>query len=322
MREFARPKVVASKCLEFAACRYNEAMISSAVVRLLEPHVEFMPVCPEVEIGLPVPRSPIRIVKVADQVRLLQPETGRDVSKAMSAFSESFLSTLQGVDGFILKSRSPSCGIKDVKIYPGTESTVPISKGSGFFGGAVLDRLAHLPVEDEGRLKNHRIREHFLIVIFMLASFQRAKAKGAMRHLVKFHSENKLLLMAYNQKVMREMGKVVANHEKRPLNQVLSLYEDHLAKAVAKIPRYTSCINVLMHAMGHFSKSLSSREKKYLIATFEEFRAKRIPLSVPLSILKAHIVRFGDPYLMEQTFFEPFPEELLSVTDSGKGRDL
>jgi uncharacterized protein YbgA (DUF1722 family)/uncharacterized protein YbbK (DUF523 family) len=317
-----KPKIVVSECMEFAACRYNGAMISSEFVRGLKPHVEFLPVCPEVEIGLPIPREPIRIITAGGADRLLQPATGRDFTKAMTEFAGSFLGSLGAVDGFVLKSRSPSCGIKDVKRYRDIGKGPALSKGTGMFGGAVLARFGHLAVEDEGRITNHRIREHFLIRIFNAASFRYVKSQSRMKHLVQFHSENKLLLMAYSQKALKAMGKVVANPDNLPIGQVLDRYESHLNEAFVRIPRYTSCINVLMHAMGYFSKELSGKEKKFLLDTFEEFRSRRVPLSVPANILKAHIVRFQEPYLMQQTFFRPYPEELLTVTDSGKGRDL
>ncbi|MFH1313503.1 MAG: DUF523 and DUF1722 domain-containing protein [Candidatus Eisenbacteria bacterium] len=317
-----KPRVVVSKCLGFARCRYDGAVISSEFTRLLKPHVEFLTVCPEVQIGLPVPRDPIRIVRETGTEKLLQPATGRDFTKAMTKFAESFLTSLGPVDGFLLKSRSPSCGTRDVKIYSGIHKGTPASRGAGMFGGAVLSRFPHTAIEDEGRVTNQGIREHFLIRIYAYASFRKVKTQSAMKHLVKFHSDNKLLLMAYNQQALRVMGKIVANPEKLPVDRVLNLYEEQLYRAFATIPRYTSCINVLMHAMGYFSKDLSGKEKRFLLDTFEEFRAKRVPLSVPSSILKAHIIRFEEPYLIKQTFFEPFPEELLTLTDSGKGRGM
>jgi uncharacterized protein YbgA (DUF1722 family)/uncharacterized protein YbbK (DUF523 family) len=317
-----RPRVVVSKCLEFAACRYDGARISSEFVRRLTPHVEFLPVCPEVEIGLPVPRHPIRIVRRGSAERLVQPATGRDLSEAMAAFAASFLSSIGQVDGFLLKSRSPSCGTRDVKRYPDMEKGAAVAKGAGVFGGQALAEVPHAPVEDEGRVTNQRIREHFLTRIFTSASFRQVKEQPAMRHLVRFHSENKLLLMAYSQTALKAMGRIVANPEKLPVDQVLDLYEEQLHRALARTARDKSATNVLMHAMGYFSRLLSGKEKKFLLDTFEEFRRKRIPLSVPAGILRAHIVRFDEPYLKQQTFFQPFPEDLLTLADSGKGRDL
>ena len=169
MRSFVKPVVVVSKCLGFAHCRFNGLTISSHTVDKLKPHVDFKPVCPEVEIGLGVPRDPIRVVKEAGKLRLLQPATGNDVTGKMTEFAESFLGAVEDADGFILKSRSPSCGIKDVKMYSDMEKRSSGVRGSGFFGGAVIDKFPNLPVEDEGRLTNFRIREHFLTKLFTIA---------------------------------------------------------------------------------------------------------------------------------------------------------
>lgn len=322
MRTFVRPKIVVSKCIEFDHCRWNGLMISSELVQMLKPHADFQPVCPEVEIGLGIPRDPIRIVAIKGRSRLVQPATDRDVSEDMLEFAKTFLDSVSVVDGFILKDRSPSCGIYNVKVFPSKEKSAPLGKGAGFFGGVVLKRFKDLPIEDEGRLTNFRIREHFLTKLYTFTSFRDVKAKGKMRDLVQFHVENKHLLMAYNQKELRLMGRIVANLDKRALGDVLADYESHLHLAFAKAPRFTSNINVLMHGLGYFSKELSAREKSYFLDTLERYRIGKVPLSVPIGVLRSWIVRFENEYLGQQTFFEPYPVELMEITDSGKGRKL
>lgn len=321
MRNYATPKVVVSKCLEFDACRWNGAMIPDAFIRKLKAYVSFNPVCPEFEIGLGIPRNPIRIVKKGNSLRLMQPVTGKDMTAEMIRFSDSFLSSINEVEGFILKGRSPSCGIKDVKYYPGTEKSMSVEKGSGFFGGAVLKKFSDTAVEDEGRLSNFKIREHFLTRLFALADWRELKKAQSMSKLVGFHAANKLLLMAYNQKELRFLGKIVANHEKRSLTDVYSEYDAHFKKALENMPRYTSNINVLMHALGYFSEKLSGKEKSHFLAILEKYRKGMVPLSGPLSVLQSWISRFDQNYLEQQTYFEPYPEELVEITDSGKGRD-
>ena len=318
----ARPAVVVSKCLGFAACRYNGLAISSGVVKALVPHVDFVPVCPEVEIGLGVPREPIRVVRSREGLRLLQPSTGADVTKKMTRFAASFLDSLAIADGFILKSRSPSCGFRDVKVFRGVEKEAAVVKGSGFFGGAVVERFPGRPVEDEGRLMNFRIREHFLTSLWALARFRAARARLAMRDLVDYQARNKLLLMSYHQKEMRLLGKIVANPEKKAAPEVFDEYEAHLRAALAKPPKYVSNINVLMHAMGYFKDGLAAPEKAHFIASLEKYRAGKIPLSATIAIVNSWLARFGSDYLKQQTYFEPYPEALVEITDSGKGRDL
>jgi len=321
LKEFVKPRVVVSKCLGFAHCRWNGLTIPDDFVERLKSYVKFIPICPEVEIGLGIPRDPIRVIMHNKEIRLMQPATKSDVTDRMIEFCNNFLSSIGGVDGFILKSRSPSCGIKEVKVYPSMEKSAALKKGSGFFGTAVMDRFAHLPIEDEGRLRNFIIREHFLKRLFTLARFDAIRKTEKMKDIVQFQAENKFLLMAYNQKEFRIMGRIVANHDKKPVAQVYEEYENHLFNALAKTPRYTSYINVLMHAMGHFSDKLSKQEKTFFLSLMEKYRSGKAPLSTDIDVLMSWGVRFGEKYLLDQTFFRPYPEELLDISDSGKGRD-
>jgi uncharacterized protein YbgA (DUF1722 family)/uncharacterized protein YbbK (DUF523 family) len=318
----ARPIVVVSKCLGFERCRWNGEIINDDFTHLLEPHVEFLTICPEKEIGLGVPRDPIHIESEKGALRLVQPATARDVSGEMSAFAGSFLGSLKDVDGFLLKARSPSCGPFDVKIYAAGGKSGAMNKGSGFFGGEVLARFPALPAETEGRLKNFRIREHYLTRLFTLADFRSLENDLAMKTLVDYHSRNKLLLMAYNQTELKAMGAIIANHERRKVGEVFSLYRERLRKALSRMPRYTSNINVCMHALGYFSRELNPREKSYFLNSLERYRAGAIPLSALTGIINSWIARFDQTYLKQQTFFRPYPEELIIISDSGKGRDI
>ena len=166
MTAFPKPRIVISKCIGFDPCRYNGEIVQDKFVRRLEPHVEFVCVCPEVEIGLGTPRAPVRVVASGESFKLIQPASGLDVSDKMREFSRGFLDGLKEVDGFILKNRSPSCGFTDVKVYAGPEKGAAIGRTAGFFGGAVLEKVGDRAVEDEGRLLNLSIREHFLTRVF------------------------------------------------------------------------------------------------------------------------------------------------------------
>jgi uncharacterized protein YbgA (DUF1722 family)/uncharacterized protein YbbK (DUF523 family) len=307
-----------SKCLELDACRYNGQLIRAPFVLTLMPFVELAPICPEVEIGLGIPRPPIRLVQRDKALTLYQPDTDRDVTQAMLDFNARFLGGLGEVDGFILKSRSPSCGIKDTKVYGGPEGKEPFGKGAGMFGGAVLERFPLAAVEDEGRLTNYRLRHHFLTKLFARASFRAVKASGAMAQLVRFQTEHKLTLMAYHQTELRALGRIVANPDKRPFAEVAAAYEEHLTHALERPPRSTSNINVLMHALGYVSDGLSAKEKRHFLHALDEYRAGRMSLSAPLVLLQSWIERFDQPYLGGQAFFEPYPRELLDLRDSAR----
>lgn len=228
-----KPRVVFSRCLGFACCRFDGMCISDEFVDKLREQVECITVCPETEIGLSVPRDPIRKIHTLQGRILLQPATGRNLTGEMQVFSAAFLDSLPMIDGFILKGRSPSCGIKDVKQFS-PEGEI-IGKGTGFFGEAVIKRFPHLAVEDEGRLKDRKNREHFLVKIFAFARLREAVPQGTMSVLLRFHSENKLLLMAYNRKVFSELDRLLANPGGKKVEEVMAAYEQTFRKAFVKI---------------------------------------------------------------------------------------
>ncbi|HEX3012730.1 MAG TPA: DUF523 and DUF1722 domain-containing protein, partial [Methanobacterium sp.] len=246
MRKFVKPSIIISKCIGFEACRYNGLIIKSDFVERLKEYVDFYPVCPEVEIGLGIPRDPIRIIELEGELRLYQPATGLDITDKMKKFTSEFLGKIEDIDGFILKNRSPSCGIKAVKVYKGFENSRTKSR-AGFFGNAVLERFPYLAVEDEGRLRNLKIRENFLTKLYILADFRKVKGSKRLNELIKFHSHNKMLLMAYNQDNMRKMGRIIGNPDKRTFDDLISKYQTVFYDSILDSPISTANINVLMH---------------------------------------------------------------------------
>ncbi len=316
-----KPRVVFSACLGFEHCRYNGEIINDDFCERLKHYVEPVPVCPEKAIGLGVPREPIKIVYQNGIPRLIQPATGKDLTESMQRFATEFLGQLDVVDGFILKSRSPSCGTRDVKSYNADGNLRPSIHRRGIFGGATIERFPDKPVEDEGRLKNFLIRESFLTRLFSLYRLRLLRLAPSMGNLVEFHTTHKLLLMAYDQNLLHRLGRIVANPDHRPLHELLDQYEQLLSHALARPPKYTNAINVLLHTLGYFSRNLSAAEKGFFLDTLESYRAGRLPLSTPVSIIRSWIVRFNQQYLVRQWFFFPYPEDLRDISDSGKGRD-
>ena len=240
----------------------------------------------------------------------------------MIAFADRFLGGLNEVDGFLLKSRSPSCGLKDVKIYHGTHPDSGSGRGAGLFGSAVQERFAGYPAEDEGRLKNFTLREHFLIRLFLLAELRTILRAPAISALIDYHTRHKLLLMAYNQTRTRALGRILAGYGKDGLERVSGEYARELRRALDKPLPYTSLINALQHAFGGLSQSLSAQERRFFLNTLEEYRDERVPLSVPLRLLEAWALRQDNRYLLGQSLLNPYPRELADISDSGKGRDL
>ena len=317
-RKFTKPTVVISKCLEFEACRYNGLKISFDPLTLMMPHIDFVPICPEVEIGLGTPRDPIRIVKKKN-ITLVQPSTNKKLTLDMNQFSNLFLDNLETVDGFILKAKSPSCAIKDAKYYYKKDKEQSAGKGPGLFTKKVFKLFPCLAIEDEGRLRNFHIREHFLTKLFALSSFRNIKKINKISALIKYHADNKLLMMAYNEKLMRILGKVVASYDKSNLTKVFKLYEKNLQLVFEKPYKRKTNINVLMHAMGFFSKLLTKKEKKFILDLFQQYSDRRIPLSALIQVIRSWITRYENNYLENQTYFEPYPFELMDISNSGKG---
>ncbi len=309
-RAFAKPVVVVSKCLEFEACRYNGERISSSFIERLKPHVRFRPVCPEVEIGLGTPRDPIRIHLQGERKALYQPSTRKHLTQDMNAFAEKFLGSLEEVDGFILKAKSPSCAITDAKIFPTPTSSDHISQGTGLFAGAALERFGTRAFADESGLNDADVRAAFLTKIFALAGFREARKSGRAARLVRYHAENKLLFLAYHQETMREMGRLAANHEKQEFGEAAARYEDALLRLLSRKPSRASWVNALAHAVGHVSQKIRGEEKKRFLDALEEYRAGKILLDGPLDMLREWSERFGSEYLEKQTLFEPYPREL------------
>ncbi len=300
-----KPVAAVSKCLGFERCRYDGTMIVSPGIESLKSLVHFVPLCPEVEIGLGVPRPPIRAAIQNGEKRLIQPDTARDITDLMMRFLESVPGKLPAVDGFILKEKSPSCGIHQVKIYHEPGKAQPAAYGQGFFGGYALERYAHLPIENEIRLTDAGIMDYFLTRLFAVFRFRRLKSSPSFQKLVDFQARNKLIFMAYNQVEMRRMGKIVANLEKKTLPAVLAGYEEHLYRVFSRMSRHASHVNVLMHALGYVAGKVTAAERRDFLRLLEQYRQGQVALAAPRAVMQSWILRFHIEYLQNQTYFTP-----------------
>ena len=314
-----RPRVLISRCVSFEHCRWNGDIISSRYVESLKKYIDFITVCPECDIGLGTPRKPLRLVMVNNSIRMIQHESALDVTKKIYAYTGEVIQKLEAIDGMLLKERSPSCGTTNVKIYSGTSKKAPLqSKGSGLFGTALTNAMPWLPHTSEGHLYNFALREHFYTQLFTLSRFRILQENPSLNELIAFHSHHKFILMSYHQTIMRQLGTIVANHEKKEITTLYNEYFMLLCRVLARPPRIHSPINVLMHALGYFSDTISSGEKKYFLTQLDLYREKKIPLSVCNAVIMSWIVRFDVDYLATQYFFNPYPEALIELSDSGK----
>lgn len=309
----SKPVILISACLEHDACRYDGSMIGDLNVRRLKDFVTFKPICPEMAIGLPSPREAIRVVK-DDDYRLVSSKSGVDYTDKMNEFSQKFLQGLD-VDGVILKAKSPSCGVSQVKVYKGLAKSHSLpEKTTGFFAKNVKEKY-DVPLETEARLSNYDIREKFFISIFTLNAF---KEVSSIKELVKFHSDYKYLFMCYSQKLLKEMGNIVANHEHLSFDEVREAYFVKLKQLLNGSVTTQRRINVLTHIYGYFKDLITDEEKVYYFDTLDDYLNKKVPYNTVLSILKMWALHYKEEYLLRQTIFNPFPKELYSMSDSGK----
>jgi len=305
-------KVGISSCLLGLKVRYDGGhKYDPFLVRTLGEFVDYVPVCPEVEAGFPVPREAFRLIGSADAPRLVTQKTGSDVTERMKQWAEERLNELEteGLCGFIFKSKSPSSGMERVKVY--NDRGVAEKTGTGIFARAFMHRFPQIPVEEDGRLQDIVLRENFIVRIF---AYRRWKewmvGEPSVSRLVEFHSRHKLLLMAHSPELARALGKRVAGaRETTPAR----LREDYLRQFLAALTFKATAkknTNVLMHMMGYFKKQLSADEKQELLQAIENYRLGYVPLVVPLILIRHYVRKFDQKYLKEQYYLEPHPLEL------------
>lgn len=320
MKQHIRPKIFMSACIEYDSCRYDGEKITDVYIKRLLDYVDVIRVCPELAIGMGAPRDAVRLVqRKGEELKLLSTNKGDDYTEKMVEFVSKYTEKLKDktIDGFILKAKSPTCGISNVKVYQDIgKSHVLHAKNDGMFGGKIKEIFPDAPIETERRLSNFKIRDRFFTQLFTLANFRMLSLK--MKELVQFHSDNKYLFMAYNQRDLKQLGNIVANHQKLPVEEVFSQYSAQLKMLLSKEVSMKKRLNVYTHIYGYFKNQLSASEKEFYFDTLDQYLNSRVPFSNVLVILKGWSIRFNEEYLLKQTIFEPYPKELIMVTDSGK----
>jgi uncharacterized protein YbgA (DUF1722 family)/uncharacterized protein YbbK (DUF523 family) len=302
-----------SKCLGFEPCRYDGGIVENAFIGALKCHIQSIPICPEMEFGLGVPREPLRVTRDNRKLSLIQPATKIDLTAQMHAFCSFYLASLPEPDGFILKSKSPSCGIRDVKQYAGADSTRPLGKGSGLFAGEVLARFPHPAVEDEARLARVKIRQHFLTKLFTLARYREVMRNGTLEALRAFHSRNELLLLAYNRAIFNRLCRIMDNCEKKTQSELFDDYWKILSSILAQAPRRDSFSRILRYSLSLLSEKLSAKEEALIGGEIGKYDSGLIPVVIPLAIMKSFIARYDEGYLAKESFFNPYPQELAEL---------
>jgi uncharacterized protein YbgA (DUF1722 family)/uncharacterized protein YbbK (DUF523 family) len=306
-------RIGVSACLLGHEVRFDGGEKRDAfLVETLGRFVEFVPVCPEFEIGLGVPRETLRLERNGSEVRLIAPRSLSDHTEAMRTFAAKRADGLarKNLSGYVLKRNSPSCGMDRVRIYGA--SGAPSRNGRGLFAAALIDRFPHLPVEDEGRLNDARVRENFIERVFAyhrLRNFFTSRWTNV--GLIAFHTAHKLQLMAHSPRLYRELGRTVAEARGADRGEVREAYESIFMQALQTISTPARHANVLQHIAGYFRDHLDTAGRRELASLIVEYRDGLRPLVAPIALIRRHVERFEITYLAGQTYLEPHPKELM-----------
>lgn len=310
-----KPKIVVSECLYGTKCRYDGQGYNDKVIQSLKDYVDIQTVCPELAIGLSIPREPIRIEmnKENEEYRLIDYNSKNDYTNQMTEFSEEFINGLDDIDGFILKSRSPTCGLKDAKVYYRGNKCSIRSNENGFFSQKIIDKYDYLPIENEGRLKNYNIRDNFFTRIFFINNLKNNK------NIIEFHKNNLLLLKSYDEESTNEVSDIL--NENRMEDQVHQ-YKKKVLNIVSNQRKKENKLSIIIKVFEKYKNMLNEEEINMFNGLIESYENQRIPFSTLEVVIKMYATRFKDKDILNQTFFYPYPENLINITDSGKGRKL
>jgi uncharacterized protein YbgA (DUF1722 family)/uncharacterized protein YbbK (DUF523 family) len=304
-----RIRMGVSACLLGQQVRYDGGHKHDRYITdILGEYLEFVPVCPEVEAGFPIPRETFRLVGDPENPRLVTSRSQVDHTERMLAWAEKRVAELEkeNLCGFIFKSDSPNSGLSRVKVY--NAKGMAEKKGVGLFARAFTRHFPLLPVEEEGRLNDAKLRETFIEQIFTLKHWRESLACGrSMKNLVDFHTRHKLLVLSHSPAHAKRMGKLVAEGKQTPIGEVCTQYEGLLIETLRLKTTVKKNMNVLEHILGYFKEQLSADEKQEMLEIFDRYRREFVPLIVPVSLLNHYVRKFGQPYLKQQVYLNPHP---------------
>ncbi|KXK25295.1 MAG: hypothetical protein UZ01_03448 [Candidatus Brocadia sinica] len=301
-----------SSCLLGEKVRYDgRHKLDRFITDTLGQYFEWVPVCPECEYGLPVPREPLRLVGRPESPRLITIKTGIDHTEKMLQWAEKKLGELEqeNLCGFIFKSKSPSSGIVGVKMY--TPSGIPSQRGAGIFGGAFMKHFPLIPVIDDGRLHNPQLRENFIENVFVFQRWQKIQKSKSINDLVEFHTNHKLLMLAHSPRHYSSLGQLVAGAKRVKREALFSAYIQGFTEGMRLLATPKKNANVLLHISGYFKKLISADEKQELLEIIENYRMSFIPLIVPITLIKHYVRKYNIAYLQRQHYLNPHPMELM-----------
>lgn len=306
-------KLGISSCLLGTMCRYDGGHSRDRfIVNELSNYFEFDSFCPE-RLVFPTPRPAIRLVRGDGVVSIKTSNDNKDVTNIVTEISKELVEKIEDnqLCGFILKSKSPTCGMERVKIYPDKKNGQSENVGVGAFAKELKEKFPFLPMEEEGRLGDPWLRENFLMQVFAYKSlFEFLESTPAISDLVEFHTSYKYLIYSKSHDSYKSLGNIVANRDKKPLNIVLEEYKSLFLEAISQKGTIKNTYNVLLHIYGYFKKDITKDEKNEVLETMEDFKKEIVPLITVIKVLKLYINKFDIKYLKTQVFLNPYPKEL------------
>jgi uncharacterized protein YbgA (DUF1722 family)/uncharacterized protein YbbK (DUF523 family) len=309
----SKPRLGVSACLLGQKVRYDGGhKRDDFLTEVLGPFVEWIPVCPELEAGMGVPRESVRLVGNPKDPSMIAQRSGRDWTKDMKQFGSQRAAELSraNLSGFVFKKASPSCGMERVKVY--SFKAGASRDGTGLFALSLMNELPMMPVEEEGRLHDPLLRENFIERVFVYRSWQElVLGPQSLRALIEFHTAHKFQLLAHSEGHYRALGRVVASAKQVPLAEAYECYGRGLMNALSIPATAKKHANVLNHMTGHFSRALSFGERQELLELIRDHRRRLIPLIVPVTLIRHYVRKYKIEYLQHQTYLETSPKELM-----------
>jgi len=312
-RSLLKPRLGISACLLGQKVRYDGAHKQDHfLTETFGRFVEWIAVCPEIEVGMGVPRETVRLVGAPGDPKLIAERSGKDWTGAMQRFAAVRTRELAELklSGYVFKKNSPSCGVERVRVY--SSKNMPVRRGRGLFAAAVMAKTPLMPVEEEGRLNDPALRENFIERVFAYHRWQEAlagsKSAGA---LVEFHTRHKYLLLAHSERHYRRLGRLVADVKKHSLRRTYEAYGRVFMEALAIHASAKKHADVLDHTMGYFSDRLSAAERRELVELIRDYRKQLVPLIVPVTLIQHYVKKYEVAYLNSQVYLAPSPKELM-----------
>jgi uncharacterized protein YbgA (DUF1722 family)/uncharacterized protein YbbK (DUF523 family) len=307
-----KPLVGISKCLLGFKVRYDGGhKLDHYIHDIFGRYVEFIPVCPEVESGMSVPREAIHLSNESGEIRLRTQKTGVDKSEQMVSWSKKRIRELSVTPlcGYILKSKSPSCGLSKVKIY---KKGIVEKSDRGIFAQHLITAFPLLPIEDEGRLHDPDIRENFIERVFVVHRWNRLlEQEKSLSNLMTFHAQHKYMIMAHSPKLLKELGAFIAGAKKTNISKVQNHYFSCLCEALTTNATVKKNTNVLMHITGYFRNNLTQDEHTEICEIIDTYHNHLVPLIVPVTLINHYVRKYKPPYLEHQYYLHPHPMELM-----------